>query len=260
MKKENGSLTVEACLSLTIFMMVFITILFIMRIVFAYGIVQHALNQTAKEFSSYSYYFSVSGLGDINNAINSSTAPGIDKFNANVGNVVNVYNQFSDLSGDVADIGSDFKSGNITSATTKLGNVAGSYDEIKGSVEGAVDTFKYIAGDPIDALKSVGSVLLSGANEKGKTLAFGEISRALMTKYIDDSYDKADVRLKNLRVVGGLKGLDFTLSKFWSPGSEDDIIITVCYTIDPVFPIDVIDEINLVNTVRVRGWSGDSLF
>lgn len=260
MRNEKGSLTVEACLSLTVFIMVFMTILYIMRIVFAYGIVQHALNQTAKEFSSYSYYFSVSGLGDINSAINSSTAPGIEKFNSNVGNVVNAYNQISDLGGQVKSVGTDFKEGNIVNATQTLSNVANSYDSIQGSLDNAADTFKYVVQDPIDALKSVASVLLSGASEKGKTLAFGEISRALMTKYIDESYDKADTRLKKLRVIGGIKGLDFSLSKFWSQGSEQDIILTVCYSIDPVFPIKVIDELNLVNTVRVRGWSGKSLF
>ena len=84
LKSTKGALTVEACISLTMFLMVFVTILYIMRLVFAYGIIQHALNQTAKEFSTYSYYYAVSGMADINGQINSSTASGVANFNENV--------------------------------------------------------------------------------------------------------------------------------------------------------------------------------
>lgn len=68
MKKQNknnkGVLTVEATISYTIFMMVILTILFLMRIVYAYGLMQHADQSTAKELSTYTYLYQVSGAKD----------------------------------------------------------------------------------------------------------------------------------------------------------------------------------------------------
>jgi hypothetical protein len=66
--------------------------------------------------------------------------------------------------------------------------------------------------------------------------------------------------LSNLRIKDGLEGLDFSSSVFWASGGENDIELVVCYTIDPVFPFKIIDELNLVNKVKVRGWSGKSIF
>jgi AAA+ ATPase superfamily predicted ATPase len=261
MKNSKGALTVEACLSLTIFLMVFVTILYIMRIVFAYEIVQHALNQTAKEFSTYSYYYAVSGLADINGKIQSSTSEGISSFNENVTNVVNVYDKFGELGGGVKEVGSNIQSGNIDSTISSIQSLNGTYSEFKESIGSAKETFKSIAENPVAAIKSVGSVFLNGGNESAKTFLCGEISRSLMAKYISTSgYDAANKRLSNLRIKDGLEGLDFSSSVFWASGGENDIELVVCYTIDPVFPFKIIDELNLVNKVKVRGWSGKSIF
>ncbi len=239
MNKERGSLTVEACISLTMFLMVFVTILYIMRIVFAYGIMQHALNQTAKEFSTYSYYYAVSGLADVNGQINSSTAAGKASFNDNVSKIVNVYDSFNSLGNGNLEAGENF--------VNSLGDASAVVESV--------------ANDPVAAIKSVGSVFLSGGNEVAKTTLCGEISRGLMSKYISDGgYDAANTRLKNLRIVNGLEGVDFSASKFWSPGSENDIELVVCYTIEPVFPFKIVDELHFMNKVRVRGWSGKSIF
>ncbi len=260
-KNQKGSLTVEACISLTIFLMVFVTILYIMRLVFAYEVVQHAVNQTAKEFSTYSYYLGVSGLGDINSQINSSTAGGKAKFNENVTNVVNVYNSFSDLAGGVADTGSAISGGDLSDAISSAQGLDDNYNAFKQTLGPAKGTIESIVNDPMSAIKSVGSVLVSGGNEAAKSFLCGEISRALMAKYIaGGNYETANKRLEDLRIMGGLDGLDFSGSKFWSAGSEETIELVVFYTIDPVFPIDVIDELNFVNRATVRGWSGKSIF
>lgn len=261
MKNNKGSLTVEACISLTMFLMVFVTILYIMRIVFAYGIMQHALNQTAKEFSTYSYYYAVSGMADINGQINSSTAAGVASFDENVTNIVNVYDSFNTLGGSVKEAGSNISSGDLSGTLSSLQSVSGNYSNFKESAGAATNTIKSIADDPVAAIKSVGSVFLSGGNESAKTFLCGEISRSLMSKYISEGgYDAANTRLKNLRIVNGLEGVDFSASEFWSPGSENEIELVICYTIEPVFPFKIVDKLNFVNKVRVRGWSGKSIF
>lgn len=261
MKSNKGSLTVEACISLTMFLMVFVTILYIMRIVFAYGIMQHALNQTAKEFSTYSYYYAVSGMADINGQINSSTSAGVASFDENVSNIVSVYDSFNTLGGSVKEAGENVSKGDLSGTLSSLQSVRGNYASFKESAGAATNTIKSIADDPVAAIKSVGSVFLSGGNESAKTFLCGEISRSLMSKYISEGgYDAANTRLKNLRIVNGLEGVDFSASEFWSPGSENEIELVICYTIKPVFPFKIVDELNFVNKVRVRGWSGKSIF
>lgn len=259
MKKEKGSLTVEACLSLTIFLMVFMTIMYMVRIVFAYEIVQHSLNQVAKEFSTYTYYYAVSGLGDINKTIQNSTAAGNAQFNENVSNVVNVYTEFGNLGSGLSSVKNSVQSGDIESTINNLSSISSDVESFNNALGAAKGTLKSIGENPVAAIKSIGGVLLNGGNEVAKTRICGEIARALMAKYIEDGgYEKANLRLKNLRIVDGLDGLDFSGSEFWSDGS--DVRITVCYTIDPIFPIKIVDEINLMNTVKVRGWSAESLF
>lgn len=261
MKNEKGSLTVEACISLTIFLMVFVTILYIMRIVFAYGIMQHALNQSAKEFSTYSYYYAVSGLADINGQIQSSTAGGVASFNENVSNIVNVYDSFNTLGGNIKEVGADVSTGDLSGAMSSIQSASGDYSDFKNSLGEAAGTIKSIANDPVAAIKSVGSVFLNGGNEAAKTFLCGEISRSLMAKYIsNEGYDTANTRLKNLRIVGGLDGIDFSASKFWTSGSQNEIELVICYTIKPIFPFEVVDDLHFMNKVRVRGWSGKSIF
>ena len=235
-KREKGALTVEACIALTIFLMVFVTILYIMRIVFAYGIMQHALNQTAKEFSTYSYYYAVSGMADINGQIQSSTAAGVASFDENVSNIVNVYDSFNTLGGSVKEASENASNGDLSGTLSSLQSVSGNYENFKESAGAAGNTIKSIANDPVAAIKSVGSVFLSGGN------------------------DAANTRLKNLRIVGGLEGVDFSASEFWSSGAPNEIKLVVCYTIEPIFPFKIVDELNFVNTVTVRGWSGKSIF
>lgn len=260
-KREKGSLTVEACIALTIFFMIFITILYIMRIVFAYGIMQHALTQTAKEFSTYSYYYAISGMADINGQIQSSTSAGGSDFNTNVSNIVNVYDAFNTLGGSVKEASEDASSGDLSKTLSSMKDVSGNYKNFESAAKNAKSTIKSIAEDPVAAIKSVGSVLLNGGNEAVKTYLCGEISRGLMSKYIaSGGYEQANTRLKNLRIVGGLDGVDFSASKFWSSGAQNEIELVVCYTIDPVFPFDIIDELHFMNKVRVRGWSGKSIF
>lgn len=260
MKKEKGSLTVEACLSLTIFLMVFLTILFLMRIVFAYGIVQHALNQTAKEFSTYTYYYAISGLADVDGAIKSSTAAGNAKFDESVSNVVSVYDSIGKLGGAVGDTVHGAQTGDINAVISGVESVGTNYGELKENVGNTVDTIQWIADNPMDAIKSVGGVLLHGGSQATKDFICGEISRALMAKYIDSGYDAANKRLKNLRVVDGLSGLNFSASQFWADGSDNEIELVACYTIKPVFPIKIMDDIHLMNKVRVRGWGGKSIW
>lgn len=221
-RERKGALTIEACISYSIFLMVIVTMLYIMRIVYVYGLVQHAVSQTAKELSMYTYLYQVSGMNDLRQDVQGSTQGRTDQFNADAQDVVDLYKVF--------------ESGNYQGET---------YD---GTT------------DPTEILKNIGAALLNQAAGEINNQAFTAVVRPMIGGYIgsDSKGNSANDRLESLRVIGGLNGLDLSSSSFFEDGATIDLI--VCYTIDPMFPIDIMPNMNLMNRACVRGMSGKSVF
>lgn len=218
---NRGVLTIEASISYSIFLMVIVTMLYVMRIVYVYGLMQHAVSQTAKELSMYTYIYQVAGINDLRGEIASGTAGRTDQFNKDAGEVVQFYESFS--------------SGDLTA-----------------SYNGTTS--------PVEILKNVGGALLGEAGKEANQQLFALVVRPLMEGYIgaDAQGNSADARLKALRVKDGVNGINLDSSSFFEDGETIDLV--ACYTIDPVFPIDIIPEMNLVNRASIRGASGESIF
>lgn len=220
-RNHKGVLTIEASISYSIFLMLIVTILYIMRIVYVYGLVQHAVGQTAKELSMYSYLYQVAGINDIKNQIDDATGSRTETFNQDMDDVIKFYEEFS--------------SGDLTA-------------EYSGTT------------NPKELLKNIGAAMLGEAGNEVNQLMFEAVARPLMESYIgaDSQGNNADARLKALRVVGGLSGLNLSSSSFFEDGATIDLI--VCYTIDPLLPIDILPELNLASRAYVRGVAGSSIF
>lgn len=221
MRGKKGALTIEASIAYPIFLVVIVTMLYIMRIVYVHGLIQHAVSQTAKELSMYTYIYQVTGLNEAYGDLQDSVSGRTEQFNEDVGSVVGLYESFS--SGDFS-----------------------------GSYEGTTN--------PAEILKNIGSMMLSEGSAELNNRFFEAVVRPMMEGYIgaDSKGNSADSRLKALRVIGGMKGLDLSSSSFFEDGMTVDIV--VCYTIDPLFPIDIMPEMNLANRACVRGMSGKSVF
>lgn len=219
--KRKGSLTIEACISYSIFIMVIMTMLYIMRIVYAYNLIQHAVTQTAKELSAYTYLYQVSGLNDINTGIQDATSVRSEQFEKDVDSLVKLYEALS----------------------------GGDYDQ--GSYSGTTN--------PVDVLKNMGAALVSQAGSEANNLAFETIARPMIEGYIgvDSRGNSANARLEALG-IDGINSLDLSGSHFFEDGQTIDLV--VCYTMDPIFPIDVMPDMNLVNRAYVRGITGKSVF
>ena len=64
-KPQNVAVVIEATLSLSVFMFLIVILLSIVNICTAQAKIGIALNQTAEEMSQYLYFYSLSGLNDI---------------------------------------------------------------------------------------------------------------------------------------------------------------------------------------------------
>lgn len=184
-RKQRGALTIEASISYSIFMMIVVTFLYIMRIVYAYGLIQHAVAQTAKELSMYSYLYQVTGMNDAYQDIKNSTSGRKDQFNTDAGEIVKLYENLQ----------------------------SGNYGELE--YNGTLN--------PKDILKNIGSAMLSEASDEANTQLITLVARPMMAGYIgaDSSEQSADSRLQALRVVGGLNGIDLNSSSLFEDGVHD---------------------------------------
>lgn len=229
MKRQNrrkGALTVEASISYSIFLMVIVTILYLMRIVYTYGLVQHAVSQTAKELSLYTYFYQISGVSEWNQGISGAVSDRTDQFNKDAEDLVQFYKTFG--------------------------------SEEEGEYNGTTNILEF--------LKNLGAAMIKEGHadltQNSFELAAELTVRPLLASYIGadapKQSDAADARLKALRVVDGLSGLNLENSHFFEDGETIDLI--VCYTIDPVMPIDILPELHLVNRAYIRGMNGDTVF
>lgn len=224
-KNRKGSLTIEASISYSVFLMVIVTILYIMRIVYAYGLIQHAAAQTAKELSMYTYIYQVTGLSDMNQGVQGAASGRTEQFNSDVGSVVNLYDKF--MAGDVKGV-TEWEYGGTT--------------------------------NPKEIFKNVAAALVGQGGAEVNQLLFESVVRPLIGGYIgaDSQGNGANERLLKLGVQGGLSGLNLNSSSFCEDGVTIDLV--VCYTLDPVMPIDIMPEMNLMNRAHVRGMNGTTVF
>ena len=216
---SKGALSIEASISYSIFLMVIVTILYVMRIVYVHGLIQHAVSQTAKELSMYSYVYQAVGAGDLNQQVSNATGSRTEQFNADIGEVVGFYEA-------------------LTSGSTP-------------SYNGTTD--------PDEFMKNIAAALAGEAGREVNHQLFELAARPLLESYIgaDSKGNGADTRLKALRVIDGMAGLNLSSSRFFEDGCTVDLV--VCYTVDPLMPIDILPELNLANRACIRGVSGENI-
>lgn len=76
-RTKKGSMTVEACIVLPLFLCVIISIIFLIKVIYTHELIQHAVNETAGEIASTAYIYQASGIRTIHDTaqsrVNSST-------------------------------------------------------------------------------------------------------------------------------------------------------------------------------------------
>ena len=78
-KGSTGSITVEASISMPIFLCVILTIALLIRIIYIHEVMQHAITETAKEMTSCSYFLKVCGIQDLNNNVMDTLEQNLDR-------------------------------------------------------------------------------------------------------------------------------------------------------------------------------------
>lgn len=180
---------------------------------------QHAINETAKEMADTSYLYYVSGLQQSHDSIRDGIKSQSKLFQDHTSSIMNAY-----------------------SSLTNFGDFINTIDEI--------------SGNPADELKSLAFMITAGAFEDIKTELCIPFVKLYIKKYLrTETVKDADERMKNLNIVNGYNGLDFSLSNFFEDG-DNDIDIIVRYRMDIPVPVKILPELVIVQRATVKAWLG----
>lgn len=205
-KSERGSITMEAAIFLTLFILFYVAMMDLIQIAKAQVILQYSINEVAKEISAYSYVLTKAGI----TAKRLETAEKADEFKAEVTDTITA----------VLDVNTALTDGDFIAAFDAVDNV----EEKISNIE-----VKEIPGNLIAMLKALCADVVSDA-------AIQEFVKAEVEKQIGMMSAKTpDKFLRDLGIEDGLNGLDFGASA-WAHESVGDGIpvleVAVVYTIN----------------------------
>jgi hypothetical protein len=249
---RSGAMTVEAALVLPVLLCAFFTVIFLIKAVYTYELIGHALNETASEMSTAGYVYHISGIRDLHDTVRNGIADKSDVFKNQIDGVFDAYNSLKSI--DAVNPGQDSSQG-----SQGLGGLADSAELIANANEkfqSIVNQAGSVVSDPLEELKSIACYIVGGVFDDAKTQLFIPVTKLYMKKYlVTQSVADADERLRALHIVDGFDGLNFGDSTFVSDRGEY-IDIVVRYRINLPLPIKFAPDLEFVQRARVKAWMG----
>lgn len=212
-RKEKGSITVEAILFLTMFIMFYMFFIYLVQMTKAQVVLQYSINEVAKEVSAYSYVLTKVGIVEKRAATSESANEFKGDTNELIDGVQKIGNLVFSEDTDLID-----KANGLKEEGTKLIDNGKAY----------ADTY---LSDPKNLLYKLLDVAKSGVADWASSAIIGEIVESEVEKQIAVmSHKDADTYLKDLGVVDGLEGLDFSKTKWAAETKEGMPVLEVTVT------------------------------
>lgn len=255
-RNEKGSLTIEATLSLSVFMFAIVMLLCLINVSRIQAKVASSLSSAAKEISQYSYLYGLTGLKE-------KEADLADRGATASGKINNVVSATNDLFNVIQGFGDNLE----TSGSGDAAALLGQWDTVKNDIEAGTQSATAIQGsienllsNPKDLVVGMGALFASESIDFAKSkLIAAPLAKALSSKHLNSPDEPdTDAYLKKMGVVGGLDGMDFGRSTLFAKGG-DDIQLVVVYSVKiwELLPIEI--RLTFCQTARTRGWlTGDA--
>lgn len=240
-KKNKGSLTIEASLALIVFIFAFLSILYLCKFVRAQVVLQHCVNQVAKEISQYSYLTNKLGLKN-DKSKSENMIKETDKLISEASNLISLINSEKD---EVADNNEDYEINDYYDAIRVYRKYDDDGNKIKDSysnIEDATISFIGVAGEYLKDPKALLKGFVAIAKDEIADFAVSKfiaapLSTLLVQKYLPRGQASVDEYLLKLGINGGLEGLNFDTSTIFKSGSDIDITLIYNMTLKlPFFP------------------------
>lgn len=246
-KSEKGSFTIEAILSLSIFMFAFVTIVSLATIAKVESTTQYAIDQVAKEISQYYYIAERVGVANTN-------SDGIGEIDG----AVQAIFDFTDKSSSVAGNYTSTTASDLGSMLDTFSNVGNDVNEVTAAAQNVYSSFGPIFEDPKGIVSSLATMMVKEVgNELITKIIAQPLCKALVPKYITSNGD-ADATLEKMGVIGGLDGLDFRMSSFLSDQRSINVVVIYQIKVNGFGIFD--DTLVIKQTASTAAWvSGTSL-
>ncbi len=266
--KQKGSVSVEATLSLTIFVFFMISIICLINICRVQSKVSNALHLAALDISNISYFYYITGMYDADTAIQAAAQEAGGQLVEKVKPVDDVIKNTETMLGLIG------SSGKILEETAKdptqlsdaleglkANKEAGisEVESLKSNLGNIKEQAKDIAKDPVGFVKLMVQSGIGEGMDIVKNLLAGVFAQALMEDHISAGGTVRDVDgyLKSLGVEDGLSGMSFMASSLFAGDDNTDINLIVMYRVN-IFPLFDLPTIPFAQSASTRAWlSGD---
>ena len=165
-----GAVTLEAAIVLPVLLCAFFSVIFLIRTIYTYYLIQHAISETASEMASAGYIYHISGIRDLHDTVRDAINDRSDLLMDQAESVVDAFGYLSGLDLD-QDIGGGYEDPDL------VGDVAEKFRKI-------IDYSRDIAADPLDELKTIACYIAGGTFDDAKTQLFIPATKLYMKKYL----------------------------------------------------------------------------
>ena len=197
MRKERGSITLEAAIFLSLFLMGYLAFLSLIQVGRAQMIMQYTLNETAKELSQSSYILTKTGI---------------------VGQSIQTGKKSQEFQGRTQEL--------LDSVMDFGGSVAGNGDVLQ-SAEVAYDNIEDYFSNSDDIVQGLIAVIKNTAGGMAKEWAVSQVCRGSLKKQLEYlTSEDSDVYLAKLGIQGRIDNISFEGTTWFDTSRELDIVMT----------------------------------
>ena len=251
-RKECGSVTIEATISLSAFMFAIVTILTLVNICFVQAKVSMAINSTAKELSHYSYLYSLTGIGESRNKLEAAADEAKKSSDEVIGDVNTIFTEIQNLGKSEHESAEDISG--------LLSNLDSSYKNISEAGGSLKDSLEKLAEDPKKVAFGIFKIAATdGLNLVESRLIAAPLSKTLCKKnFVFGRGGDVESYLRFLGVKPDAKGsylggMDFSKSTLF-PDSSNEIKVTVSYDVKVIALLPIDFSFHFCQTAVTQGW------
>ena len=255
--KENGSITIEATISLTVFMFAIFTILTIVNVCIVQAKMSYALNNTAKEISQYSYLYSLTGLNKTQAEMYESGKEATKDVGKILEDINAVYNEIENLGSNGVQTPA-----NIEDVLNSWNALSGSVTEIKNNGVDIYQRLESIAEDPKNLMFGIVKMAASGGMDFAKSKFIMEnLAKSLVKKHlVSEKGGDVEAYLKSMFIVPSangkyLDGISFSGSTLFPNGSSE-IRLNASYDIKVIQLLPIDFKFHFEQSAVTLGWLG----
>ena len=223
MRKQNekGAFTIEATLTLFLFTFAFITIVSLASVARVESTTQYAIDQVAKEISRYCY------IADKANLLMYPSDGSKAKVD-NIDDAVQAMYNFMDTT--TTAVTKNNQNTNQTIRGMLSGVTKEDFNSITSSARAMYSSLGPVLEDPKGSISALAEIVVQkGASKLVSRVIAQPLCKAIIPQYLTNKGD-VDAALEKMGVIGGLDGMDFSMSSFLMDGRTINVVLV--YSMD----------------------------